>query len=95
MFFSPEISTKQTLTRAPEEIFSAHRRFLKNLASVSLLFFALFIFLLVAAINATLFGAAVFISAITVFMGGLIAFLTLRSFKKRKKLLKLLDKTGL
>lgn len=95
MIFSPEMSVNQTLTRAPEEIFSAHRRFLKNLASVSLLFFALFIFLLIAAINANLFGAAVFISAITVFMGGLIAFFALRSFKKRKELLKLLDKTGL
>ena len=90
--FSPDIHVNQITVIDVREISLKHSTFLKNLASVGLLFFILFAYLLVIAINNAITFASIFISIVMIFMGFFLGCLILHSFKKKKFLLTTLYK---
>lgn len=86
--FSSDVSLHQTTAADPREVCRRHFDFLLNVASVSVLFFALFIFLSIAAFKNELLAAFIFVLAVMVAVGVLVGYLAVRSFKKRKRLLR-------
>ncbi len=94
LVFSSETEVRQTAVPAPEAIFSGHGKYLKNISSVGLLFFALFIYLLSVAVGKENPAAIICVSAVLVFGVILLGYLIFGSFKKRKTLLAALRECG-
>ena len=94
LVFSSETEVRQAAIPAPEEIFSGHGRYLKNILSVGLLFFALFIYLLAVAVDNAIPAAIICVSAVLLFGTILLGYSIFRSFKKRKTLLAALREFG-
>mgnify|MGYP000138721675 CR=1 FL=1 len=84
---SPNIIINQFVIPDAKDIVRNHMNFLQNIASVSVIFFALFIFLLTKSINNKLYGAFMLVLVVIIVFSILVAFLVVHSFKKRKRLL--------
>ena len=85
--FSPTIVTEQSITKDTAEISKAHSKHLWNIASVSVLLFALLIYLLYVGFSSDNYIVGIIVSVLLAVFAGVIFFLVLQSFKKKKSLL--------
>lgn len=92
--FSPDVLTEQSITPDDEEISKEHSSFLWNIASVSILWFALMIYLSYVGFNNDIYIVRVVVSILLVAFSGLLSFLVVHSFKKKKTLLEILVTQG-
>ena len=84
---SPDMIISKLITPDAKAIARNHTSFLQNIASASVLFFALLIFLLIQSINHRQYGAFVFVLVVILVFSILVGYLVVNSFQKRKRLL--------
>ena len=88
--FSPDVLTEQLFTADEEEISKEHSVFLWNIVSVSILLFAILIYLLCVGVNNDIYIAKIVVSILLVAFAGVLSFLVVHSFKKKRTLLEIL-----
>lgn len=89
--FSPDISTERSCIPDVKEITKAHHNHLLNIASGSVLLFALLFYLLYVGVKNEMNVACVIVSILIISFAILTAWLIFHSFRKRKALIIVLD----
>lgn len=92
MCFDAEFNAVQTIIPDDNEIRKSHSEFVQKIISVSIWFYVLFAFLLVQSIKYSRHIALIIISSIIMVISIIITLIIIKSFKKKRQLIRILSK---